>query len=426
MWILIFWIILMLVMSGFFSGSEMAFVSANKLGIEVLRNKGHKRGKTLARFYEQPKRFLGTMLVGNNIVLIIFTILMADLLEPWLAPYLGIGSIPLLLVVTLITTIIVLIFGEYIPKTIFRLFANELLYRLSYPLQFFKWILSIPTSIMLGLSNFLLKNLLGAKVEEADEVLTRVDLEHYINENLSEQEATVDKEILTNALNLSQVKVRDCMIPRMEIIAIEKNSSLDDLKETFISSRLSRIMILEGDVENIIGYIHHQKLISGGKRIEDMIMPITYIPEAMNVQDLMMKFIKEGTSIALVVDEYGATSGLITLEDILEEIFGEIEDEHDEEMDEIEQISEREFLFQGRTELSYINEKYPVIHIADGEYHTLSGYIVMTHQSIPEEGDIVTIDDILFHIISVTDTRIEKIRILLPESSTDNHSAPST
>lgn len=412
---LIFWIIVTLILSGFFSGSEMAFVSANKLGIEVLRNKGKNRGKFLSYFYDKPKKFLGTMLVGNNIALVVFTILMTSLIEPYLNPLTGAGSIPTLLIVTLIITIVVLIFGEYIPKTIFRLYANEFLYKLSYPLMFFQKILAIPTSVMIGMSNFLLKNIFGAPVEESDQVFTRIDLEHYINESIGEEES-IDKEILTNALNLNQVRVRDCMVPRNDIISIDKESSRDDLKEVFIESRLSRIMVTEDDKENIIGYIHHQKLLEeGNKTLAPMVMPITYIPEAMNVQTLMQKFISENTSIAVVVDEYGSISGLITLEDILEEIFGEIEDEHDDEGLIDEQINEREFRFSGKMELSNINETYDAINIPEGEYHTLSGYIVMTSQSIPDAGEEIVIDDTRYIIEKMENNRIETVRVILPD-----------
>jgi len=351
-------IIVTLVLSGLFSGSEMAYVSANKLGIEVMKNKGHKRGKILAHFYDNPKAFLGTMLVGNNIALVIFTIFMTKVIEPTLQPIVGENAFVLLLCVTLIITLIVLIFGEFLPKTLFRLYANELLYRLAYPLRFFKWLLSIPTAVMTGLSNILLKNIFKVPVEDAANVLTRIDLEHYIQDTISEEE-TIDKDILTNALNLNQVKVRECMIPRREIISTEKGASLDEIITEFRTSNLSRLIVTaDGDIENTVGYIHHQQLIENPKSIKKLILPITYVPEAMNVQDLMLTFIKQGNNIACVVDEFGGIAGLITLEDILEEIFGEIEDEHDAEEHIEKQISDKEYIFSGRLEIDYINEKY--------------------------------------------------------------------
>lgn len=405
-------ILITLVLSAFFSGSEIAFISANKLGIEVMRNKGDKRGRILANFYEKPKGFLSTMLVGNNISLVIFTIFMTKLIEPLLDPPFAEESKLLLIIVTLIITLVVLIFGEFLPKTLFRLYANEILYRFCYPLSFLKWILMIPASIMTGLSNFLLKSIFRIPTDEVENVLTKIDLAHYINDSISEEE-TIDKEILTNALNLKQVKVRDCMIPRNEIIHIDAKDSLDDLLEAFKEARLSRIIVKDGDIENVVGYIHHQQLLKNPENLTKSIMPISYIPEAMNVQDLMMNFIKEGTSIACVVDEFGGTAGLITLEDILEEIFGEIEDEYDEEDHSDEVISDTEYRFAGRLEVSQLNEKYENINFPEGEYHTLSGYIVMTHQTIPKEGDELDLDGYRFISEKVSDTKIETVKVIV-------------
>lgn len=411
-------IIITLLFSAFFSGSEIAFVSANKLGIEVIRNKGNRRGQILSNFYEKPKGFLSTMLVGNNIALVIFTIFMTKLIEPWLAPYLGSESTILLIIVTLIITMVILIFGEFLPKTLFRLYANEILYRFSYFLSFLKWILILPASIMTGLSNVLLRAIFKIPVDEVENVLTKIDLEHFIHDSISEEEA-IDKEILTNALNLKQVKVRDCMIPRNEIIHIDKKDSVDDLLATFIEAKLSRIIVKDGDIENVIGYIHHQQLLDNPSALRNLILPISYVPEAMNVQDLMMKFIKEGTSIACVVDEFGGTAGLITLEDILEEIFGEIEDEHDDEGYIEEVISENEYRFSGRLEIDHLNEKFENLNFPEGEFHTLSGYIVMTNQTIPEQGEELILDGYKFIFEVVSDTKIETMRVVVLDEEED-------
>ena len=407
----IFIIVISLILSGLFSGSEMAFVSANKLGIEVMKNKGHKRGSILAKFYEDPKAFLGTMLVGNNIALVIFTIFMGQLIEPLIQPIVGQNAFVSLLFVTIIITLVVLIFGEFLPKTIFRLYANELLYRLAYPLRIFKWILSMPTALMTGLSNVILKRIFNVPVENADNVLTRVDLEHFIKDSISEEE-TIDKEILTNALNLNQVKVRECMIPRMEIISIDKKATIEEIISEFKTSNLSRLLVTDGDIENVIGYIHHQQLISNPKTIKNLILPISYVPEAMNVQELMLTFIKKGSNIACVVDEFGGTAGLITLEDILEEIFGEIEDEHDAEEYIDKQISDSEYIFSGRLEIGYLNEKYEYLNIPEGEYHTLSGYLVMTAGRIPTANDEIVLGTYKFIVETVSETRIESIRVI--------------
>lgn len=408
---IIFSILFFLLLSAFFSGSEIAFVSANKLGIEVMKNKKSRRGSILARFYEKPSEFLGTMLVGNNIALVIFTILMTKLIKPSLIPIVGSDGATTLLCVTLIITVVVLLFGEFLPKTLFRLFSNEMLMSLAYPLRFFKWLLAIPTWIMTVLSDGLLKYILRQPTDQVESALTRVDLEHFINDKISEEE-DIDKEILTNALNLRETKVRDCMIPRTEIVHMEKGAEIDEVLATFRESRLSRVIVTEGGIENAVGYIHHQQLLDNPKSIKKLVMPISYVPEAMNVQSLMYKFIKEETTIACVVDEFGGTAGLITLEDILEEIFGEIEDEHDIE-DNIEHvISEDEYVFSGRLEIDYLNEKYETLNIPEGEYHTLSGYIVMTSGSIPEANAKIQMDGFDFILEEVSDTKIEVVRVI--------------
>ncbi len=403
-------ILVMLLFSAFFSGSEIAFVSANKLGIEVLKNKGTRRGKIIASFYDKPREFLSSMLVGNNISLVILTILASQLIEPWLLPFFGSNSIALLLGVTIIITVFVLIFGEFIPKTLFRLFSNELLYKLAFPIRFFIWLLFIPTRMMSATSNLFLKYVLRAPEEDVTTVLSRVDLEEYINDNLSEKE-DIDKEILTNALNLGQYKVRDCMVPRNEVITVDISEPLETLVQIFIKTKISRIIIIDGDIEKVKGYVHHQQLFTNPTSIKKMILPISFVPDAMGLKDLLNTFIRERNNISCVVDEFGGLAGVITLEDILEEIFGEIEDEHDDEGYYEEQVSELEFVLAGRHEIDYLNEKYEFINLPEGEYHTLSGLIVTNEESIPSEGDEIEIDNYTFILESVSETRIEKVRL---------------
>jgi CBS domain containing-hemolysin-like protein len=408
---LIFLIIFTLLLSAFFSGSEIAFVSANKLGIEVVKNKGTRRGNIISSFYEKPREFLSSMLVGNNIALVLLTIFASQLIEPLLAPTFGEGTISLLLVVTLIITIIVLILGEFIPKTLFRLFSNELLYKLAFPIRFFIWLLAIPTWVMTSTSNLFLKYILRAPEEDVTTVLSRVDLEEFINDKVSEEE-DIDKEILTNALNLGQLKVRDCMVPRNEIISADISESIEDIIELFTQQKISRIIVSDGDLENVKGYIHHQQLFLNPRSLKKILLPISFVPDAMGIKELLFEFIKNGSSIACVVDEFGGLTGLITMEDILEEIFGEIEDEHDDPNLIETQLGPNEYLFAGRHEIDYLNEKYPDLQLPEGDYHTLSGLIVTMEESIPEEGDEVIIDDFKFILKSVSDTRIETIRVV--------------
>jgi CBS domain containing-hemolysin-like protein len=398
-------------LSAFFSGSEIAYLSANKLSVEVLKNKGSKKGQILTELYNDPKTFLSTLLVGNNIVLVIYTILFSSVITPLLKLVLPGESFAISFITTIILTIVILVFGEFIPKTLFRLYANELIFRLAPVLKFFTWLLLVPSWMLTKTSNLIISLIFG-KVEASEEYnITKLDLEHYIQSNVNE-EKEIDKEILTNALNLNLLKVRDCMIPRNEIVFIDKNDDLAKVKDTFISSKHSRLIVVDGEVENVIGYFHHQQLFKNITSIKRHIMDLDFVPDVMNVQDLMHKFIKSGTNIACVVDEYGGTAGIITLEDILEEIFGEIEDEHDDEDFTEKVIADTEFIFSGRLELGYLNNKYDALDLPEEEYITLSGYIVMTHGSIPEVGEEIVLDNYRFIILSKSDTKIEEVRVI--------------
>lgn len=404
-------VLLMLLLSAFFSGSEIAYLSANKLSIEVLKNKGEGKGKILADLYKDPKSFLSTLLVGNNIVLVMYTIFFSTLLTPLLEMVLPVGSFALSFITTLILTIVILILGEFLPKTLFRLYANELIFRLARPLMFFSALLLVPSWVLTKTSNIIIRLLFG-KIESDDQsIITKLDLEHYIQSNVHE-EKDIDTEILSNALNLNQLKVRDCMIPRNEIVFVDKNDDLATVRQTFVSSKHSRLIVSDGDMENVVGYIHHQQLFKNITSLKRNIRDLDFVPDVMNVQDLLYKFIKDGSNIACVVDEYGGTAGIITLEDILEEIFGEIADEHDEVEFVEKEISENEFIFSGRLELAYLNAKYKQLELPEEDYVTLSGYIVMTHGSIPEAGEEIVLDNYRFIILSKADTKIEEVRVV--------------
>ncbi len=405
-------IVIFLVLSAFFSGSEIAFISANKLGVAVKKDKNQRKSSIISNFYEKPQDFLSTMLVGNNISLVAFTTLTTLLIKPFIEPIIGDGILTLL-VCTLFITLIVLIFGEFLPKTIFSLYSTKILFALAYPLSFFKSMLRFPTWLMTGMSNALLKYVFRLKTEDADNALTRIDLEHYIEDSLSDDQDDIDKEILTNALNLGHSKVSHCMIPRTEIVSIDKTASIKELTQLINETKLSRIIVTDGEIENVEGYIHHQQLWENPKSLRKMVLDIPYVPEVMNLKDLLSRFIKDGTSIACVVDEFGGTAGIITLEDILEEIFGEIEDEHDNEDYILQKITDNEFILSGRLEIDHINEKFPELDLPEGEYQTLSGYIVMTSETIPEIGQELALDNFLFTIEEVDETKIETVRLRL-------------
>ncbi len=404
-------VLITLILSAFFSGSEIAYLSANKLGVEVLKNKGSKRGQILTDLYKDPKSFLSTMLVGNNVVLVMYTILLSSIITPWLEMILPAGSFALSFITTILLTVVILIFGEFLPKTIFRLYANELVFRLAHPLRFFKWLLIVPSWLLTKISNIIIRLVFGKLENIDDNNITKLDLEHYIHSNVNE-EKEIDKEILTNALNLNQLRVRDCMVPRNEIVFIDKSDDLQTVREVFISSKHSRLIVADGDVENIVGYFHHQQLFKNITSLKRNVMDIDFVPDVMNVQDLMYKFIKDSTNIACVVDEFGSTAGIITLEDILEEIFGEIADEHDEEDFTEKVISDDEYIFSGRLELGYLNDKYVHLNLPEEEYVTLSGYIVMTHGSIPEVGETIELENYRFEILSKSDTKINEVRVV--------------
>ena len=389
----------------------MAFISASKLGIAVRKEQKTRSGHIISGFYDNPQSFLSTMLIGNNIALVAFTYFMTALLVPVIEPIFGDSAVSLL-IYTLLITIVVLIVGEFIPKTLFSMHSTKMLFFMAYPLVFFKKILTFPAYLMTNLSDLLLRKIIGIPQSGVDESLSRIDLEHYIADSLSDDQDDIDKEILTNALNLGHLKVLNCMIPRTEIVTVDKSASVEDLIEVFRASKLSRIVVIDGEVDNVEGYIHHQNLLNNPKSFKNHVREMLYVPEVMNLKELMLQFIKSETSIACVVDEFGGTAGIITLEDILEEIFGEIEDEHDEGDHVIEKIGEGEYLFSGRLELDFINEKFPELNLPEGEYQTLSGYIVMTSESIPSVGDQVELGGYVFKIEKVDDTKIEIVRVM--------------
>jgi len=329
--------------------------------------------------------------------------------------YLGIESEPLILIAnTVVTTIVILIFGEFIPKTFFRLYANELLYFLAYPLRALQFLLFLPAWVMTKLTDFLLRFIFKSKEQDIETAFTRVDLEAFIKDTThTNAEEKIDKELFEKALQFKNVKVKECMVPRTEIEHIDISCSVEELNQVFQRTKLSRIIVIDKDIEEVLGYVHHQQLLSKPKTIRELLVrEIPFVPEAMRVQVVMNLLITKRINMACVVDEFGGTAGIITMEDILEEIFGEIEDEHDEEEYVETQVSENEYLFSGRLELDYLNEKYENLNFPEGEYHTLSGFIVMTTETIPKQGDIIELDGFKFVLELVSETKIETVRVL--------------
>ena len=413
-------ILLFLLLSALFSGTEIAFISASKLQVELKRSKGSRKGTILARFYDNPTDFLSTMLVGNNIALVVFTALMTIPLKQLFIEYFRIeNAFLLLLFITVIITIIVLIFGEFLPKTLFRLYSSELLYFLTYPLLFIQFLLYIPSWMMTKISNFLLRYVFRTPVMEDDNVITRLDLENFVKDAQTDAEDEIDTNLFEKALHLKKIKVKECMVPRTEIEDIDVNASIEELIQLFTETNLSKIIVTKDDIDNVLGYVHHQQMLKDPKSIQQIVMEIPFVPEAMRVRDLMNEFIREGMSIACVVNEFGGVAGLITLEDILEEIFGEIEDEHDQEEYVETQVAENEYIFSGRLEIDYLNEKYENLDFPDGEYTTLSGYLVMTTETIPEQGAEIELDGYKFILELVSDTKVETIRVIKMQAANE-------
>jgi CBS domain containing-hemolysin-like protein len=410
---LVVWIIFFLFLSALFSGSEIAFVSANKLSIELKKKRGGRRGRVITHFYDKPSRFLGAMLIGNNIALVVFTALMTIPLNDFFITKFGLveDSASLLFLNTILITIVVLIFGEFLPKAFFQLYGADLLYVLALPLRGVQFLLGLPTRFMTQLTSFFLNNVLKMELNEGEEVFTRHDLINFIQDTTAENEAEdIDKELFNKALHLKDKKVRYCMIPRTEIKAIDITESVEKLEKEFRDTKLSRLIVINEEIDEVLGYVHHQQLLNSPKTIKEIVLPILFTPEVTPVIDLMNTFIKKHVSIGCVVDEFGGISGIITLEDIQEEIFGEIEDEHDVE-EHIEVIvSEDEFRFSGRLEIDYLNEKYE-LDLPEGDYHTLSGYIVMTTGNIPEKGEVKELGEFTYEFETVTNTKIETVKM---------------
>lgn len=415
---LIILILVSILFSAFFSGMEIAFVSSNKLRIEIDRKQKKAFAGLVSFFTKQPSRFIATMLVGNNIALVIYGIAFAMLLEEPLRNILGNNAeAALLLVQTLISTLLILLTAEFLPKTLFRINPNNSLRILSIPIMLFYAILYPITLLSIGISNFTMKYLLRVKpdTEASEPVFGKVDLDHFLTtvkpEQATDGEETGDLKIFKNALEFSGLKVRECMIPRTEVIALEVDASQEDLAERFIETGLSRILIYSDTIDNVIGYVNSKDLFQKPAKIKSHLKPIQIVPETLPVNKLLTGFIKDGKSIALVVDEFGGTSGLITTEDIIEEIFGEIEDEHDRSDLVERELGKNFFLLSGRHEIDYLNEKYMLAIPVSEEYDTLAGYIIYHYESIPEKETSVELDNFLITITDVSSNRIEEVEL---------------
>ena len=407
-------ILVSLLLSAFFSGMEIAFVASNKLHIELMKKRGEFSARLLSPLLKSPSRFIATMLVGNNIALVVYGIEMALVLEPFLREITTVNSLVLFLQ-TLFSTAIVLVTAEFIPKVIFALNANKLMSLFAVPAWVFYYGLYFIVSLVVGISNFVLRYIMGVKQLDQKPAFGRVDLQKYLEEHASSVKDSDDQDseiqIFQNALDFSTVKARECMVPRNEIVAMEINDSIENLKDKFTETGFSKIVIYRDNIDTIIGFTHSYELFKQPIDIKSILLPIALIPETITANDILNLFIKERKSIALVVDEFGGTSGLLTVEDIIEEIFGEIEDEHDTiDLAEVV-IDANTYIFSGRLEIDFLNQKYQLKLPESDEYETLNGLIIFNCEKIPGLKEKITIKNYAFEVLEVNKTRIEKVKL---------------
>jgi CBS domain containing-hemolysin-like protein len=410
-------ILLAILLSAFFSGMEIAFVTSNKLRIELDRKQGVFGSEILKLFTNNPGQYIATMLIGNNIALVIYGLVFSSILGPILTPIFD-SDFLVLILNTFISTAIILFVAEFLPKTIFIISPNFFLKFLSIPTLFFFFLFYPISKFTLAASNLFIKIFFRVRAGEKKQenlVFSKVDLDHFVNmSKQSKEESEPDHHnirIFQNALDFSNVKLRECMIPRTEIEAVESNSTVDELKEKFIETRLSRILVFQNSIDNIIGYFELKDIFKNPTEIRSSLRKLAIVPETMPANKLLKLFVEEKKNIALVVDEFGGTSGMVTIEDILEEIVGDIEDEHDTN-DLIEKVvGQNEFIFSGRIEIDYLNEKYHLSLPEEDDYETLAGMILYFHGSIPGNSDTIRMGNIVIKVLRATTTRLELINL---------------
>ena len=409
-------IFICLILSAFFSGMEIAFVSANRIYLEIEKQQNGFNAKFLNFITKNPSRFIATMLVGNNISLVIYGIFMGDRILQLLFPETllsGAISIHIVFIQTVISTIIILLTAEFLPKVFFQQFSNVLMKVFAIPTAFFYAFFFPITSMIIILSDYILIKFFKTKGDQVQLTFSKIELGNYIEEQLESTRDidTVDSEIqiFQNALDFSEVKVREAMVPRTEIIATEITASLSDIKKLFTSSGLSKIPVFEDSIDDILGYIHAFEMFKKPTDLKKILLPVAFVPETMKISEVLKLLTKQRKSIAVVLDEYGGTSGIITVEDIIEELFGEIEDEHDHVALFEKQIDKGLFEFSARVEVDYINQKYDLSLPENEFYETLGGLIVYLKEEIPNKGTVIEIENYEFEIKEVSSTKIEKV-----------------
>ncbi len=414
-------IIICLLLSAFFSGMEIAFVSSNKvyLGIEKLQE-GFV-AKILTKITEKPSMFIASMLVGNNIALVVYGFMMGDLIIKLLFPdYLEILNLPfqILMIQTLISTAVILITAEFLPKVFFQIYANNCMKIFAVPAYFFYQLLYFISAFTIWISDFVLKKVFKTQGDETQLFFSKVELGNFISEQMNsvEDHESVDSEILMfqNALEFSGVKARDIMIPRTEIAAVEIHDSVNEIKQLFIETGYSKILVFQSSLDDIIGYVHSFELFRKPKTIKSVMISVEFVPETMFIKDVLDLLTKKRKSVAIVLDEYGGTSGMITVEDIVEELFGEIEDEHDKDETLVEeQINEKQFRFSTRLDVEYINETYKLNIPEEDSYSTLGGFIINHTKEFPSKGEKISVENFHFVIEEASNRKIELVTLTI-------------
>ena len=414
-------IIICLILAALFSGMEIAFVSSNKIYLEIEKKQQNFLSKILTKLTEKPSKFIASMLIGNTIVLVIYGFFMGELLMNWITRMgFNLTNLSNVLIQTSLSTLIVLITSEFIPKVFFQIYANSFIKFFALPAYFFYLLFYFISSFILWISDFILKRFFKTDGDFIPLFFSKVELGNYITEQMStiEDHENIDSEIqiFQNALEFSGVKARDIMTPRTEISAVEIHDSVTELKDKFIETGYSKILVYQNSLDDILGYVHSFELFKKPRSIKSVLIPIEFVPETIFIKDVLEILTKKRKSVAIVLDEYGGTSGMITVEDIVEELFGEIEDEHDllEELIE-KRIEDDVYLFSARLDVEYLNQTYKLQIPESDSYGTLGGYIVNHATEIPSQGDQITIDKFRFTIEEATSKKIETVKMNIIE-----------
>ena len=419
-------ILSMLVLSAFFSGMEIAYVSSNKVHIAIEKQQDGFLSKILQKITNRPSKFIATMLIGNNIALVIYGFFMGDLLMSYIGPYLGIDSqntssssdsimFLALFIQTIISTFVILITAEFLPKVFFQIYANNLVKFFALPVYFFYIVFSVVSEFIIWITDKILKLIFKTDGDEVQLSFSKVELGNYISEQMetvkTEDEVDSEIQIFQNALDFSEVKSREVLIPRTEVVAVTIDRSPKELSELFIKTGLSKILVYNENIDNILGYVHSFELFKKPATIKSILIPVVFVPETMLIKEVLNILTKKSKSIAVVIDEYGGTSGILTVEDIIEELFGEIEDEHDKLVLIEKVVNNGIYVFSARLDVDYLNETYKLNLPENENYETLGGMIVSFTEGIPKKDEVIVLQDYTFNILEVSNTKLELVEV---------------